>query len=76
MLNSQRCHHGWHQVEKFAKFVPTDTLKMHPLGSCLFLDFFVKHSPNYLTLHYKKLFFVDDFKKIQIFILKICKVIS
>ena len=28
-----------------------------------FLDFFVKHFPNYLSLHYEKLFFVDNFEK-------------
>ena len=28
---------------------------------CLFLDFFVKHFPNYLSLNYEKLFFVVDF---------------
>ena len=29
---------------------------------CLFLDFFLKHFPNYLSLHYQTLFFLDDFK--------------
>ena len=33
----------------------------------LFLDFFVKDFPNYLSFHYEKLFFVDDFLKTQIF---------
>ena len=34
----------------------------------LFLHFFVKHFPNYLILHYKTLFFVDDFQKIYVMI--------
>ena len=33
------------------------------LPDCLFLDFFVKHFPNYLSFHYEKLFFVHDFLK-------------
>ena len=28
-LHPQRQHHHWCQVEKFSKFLPTDTLKMH-----------------------------------------------
>ena len=31
-----------------------------------------KHFPNYLTLHYKTLFLMDDFLKICIFVNKIC----
>ena len=45
---------------KIFKICAPDTLKMHP-WLCLFLDLFVKHFPNYLSLHYEKLFFVDDF---------------
>ena len=59
--NSLRWYHGWHRAENFSKFVPPDTLKSTP-WLCLFLDFFVKHFPNYLSFHFKKLFFVDDFK--------------
>ena len=33
----------------------------------MFLDFFVKHFPNYLSFSYDKLFFADDFLKIHIF---------
>ena len=42
---------------------------------CLFLDFFVKHFPNYLRIHYEKLFFVNVWK-IHIFKLKICMAIK
>ena len=35
------------------------------------LDFFVKHFPNYLSLHYETPIFVDDFLKIHIFKYKI-----
>ena len=42
------------------QFVPPNTLK-NALGGCLFLDFFLKHLPNYLSLHYENLF-VDDLK--------------
>ena len=27
-----RCEHVWRRVEKFSKFVPSDTLKMHSLA--------------------------------------------
>ena len=30
-LKPWRCHHGWHWVGKFPKFVPPDTLKMYYL---------------------------------------------
>ena len=47
---------------KFSKFMQPDTLKIHSLA--LSLDFFVKTFANYLSLPYKKLFFVDMvFKK-------------
>ena len=36
-----------------------DAPKMQP-HPCLFLDFFVKHSPNYLSLHYETLLLGDD----------------
>ena len=51
---------------KFSKFVSPDTLKMHLLAPS-FLEFFVKYFPNYLILHYEKLFSVDHLKKIDIF---------
>ena len=38
----KRHHHGWPWVEKFSKFVPSDTPWVR-----LFLDLFVKHLPNY-----------------------------
>ena len=38
-------------------------LKKYNLWLCLFLDFFVIHFPNYLSLHYEKLFFLWIFKK-------------
>ena len=42
------------------------TLKNALLG-CLFLDFFVKHSPNHLSFHYEKLFLVNNiFKNLYI----------
>ena len=47
-----------HEADKFSKFVLPNTLKMHTPWPCLFLDFFVKHFTNLLSLHYKKLFFV------------------
>ena len=31
-LNSLRCHHGQNQADKFSKFMPPDTLKMHFLA--------------------------------------------
>ena len=50
-----------HQTHaKKSKFMPPDTLKQ-VLPGCLFLDFYVKHFPNYLSLHYEKLFIVNDF---------------
>ena len=118
ILNQKRCHHGWWQVEKFSKFVPPDTLKMHSLalpvlrfwwewpsglrhcyqnwkvagsnptrhlpglrdptslqGSQWPSDQICKmqlltlgewgcpldNDPNYLSFHFEKLFFVDDF---------------
>ena len=48
--NPQRCYHGWHSVEKYSKFVPLGTLKMHSLVPSIF-KFLCKHFPNYLTLH-------------------------
>ena len=44
----------------------SNTLKCLP-WLFMFLDFFVKHFPNYLSCSYKKLFFADDFLKIHIF---------
>ena len=50
-----------HQTHaKKSKFMPPDTLKMYSL--VVFSQiFFVKHFPNYLSLHYEKLFIVNDF---------------
>ena len=47
--NPPRRHHVCHWAEKFSKFVPPDTLKMHSLALPV-LDFFLKHFPNYLKL--------------------------
>ena len=58
--NPRRGHHDWHQEGNFSKFVPPDAQKMHSLTLSV-LRFFVKPFPNYLSLHYKTLFFVDDF---------------
>ena len=60
--NTRRHHYDWQRVEKFSKFVPPDTLKMHSLAHSV-LRFLCKRFPNYLNLHYKKLFFVDDLEK-------------
>ena len=54
-LNPRRCHHGGCRAEKFSTFVPPDTLKMHSLVLS------VPNFPNYLSLHYERLYFVDDF---------------
>ena len=65
--NPQRRHHGWCRVENFSKFVPPDTQKLPvSLSLCSYISF-VNYFPNYLSLHYKKLFFVDYLKKIHIF---------
>ena len=57
--NPRRRHHGWHQAEKFPKFVPPTTLKIHSLALSV-LRFFCQ---NYSSFHYEKVFSVDDFKK-------------
>ena len=53
-------NYSWHRAEKFSKSVPPDALKTQS-WPCLVLHFFVKHFPNYLSLYYKILFFVNDF---------------
>ena len=65
-VNPHRSHHEWHRAVKFSKFLLPDALKMHSLILPV-LRFFVKPFPNYLRLHYEKLFFVNGFLKIQIF---------
>ena len=61
--NRRRQLHDWRQRGKCSKYVPPDALKMQSLA--LFLDFFFKHFPNYLSLHYETLF-IDGFLKIHI----------
>ena len=51
--------------DKFSKFLPPETLKMHSLAISV-LDFHVKQSSNYISLHYETLFIVDDFLKTHI----------
>ena len=57
------------EIFKICSSIYTETAL--PAWIILFLDFFVKHFLNYLSLHCKKLYFVNDFKNscIQIKIL-------
>ena len=50
----------------FSKFVPPETLKMHSLALSVLTFQFVKHFPNYVSLHYEKSFSWMFFKKIKI----------
>ena len=58
MMYSEFFCADFQKFQRFSKFVPPDTPWL-----CLFLVFVVKHLPNYLSLHYAKLFFVDNFLK-------------
>ena len=64
--NPRKYHHDLQQAEKFQNSCP-QMLENCFAWPCMFLDFFVKHFTNYISLHYKISFFLDNFKKINIF---------
>ena len=70
-LNPCRHHHDWSSAGKFSKFVPPDALNVHYLVLSV-LRFFVKPFPNYLSLHWKIVFFRDDLLKDSYIQMKIC----
>ena len=60
----RRCHHGWRRAEKFSKFVPPNTLKMHSLALSV-LRFLCKTFPKSLKLSLRKTLFRGWFSKIS-----------
>ena len=70
-LNPWRHHHDWSWAGKFSKFVPPDALNVHYLVLSV-LRFFVKAFPNYLSLHWKTVFFRDDLLKDSYIQMKNC----
>ena len=60
----RRCRHGWRRAEKFSKFVPPNTLKMHSLALSV-LRFLCKTFPKSLKLSLRKTLFRGWFSKIS-----------
>ena len=73
--NTRRGHHGWRRAEKFSKFVPPDTLKMHSLAHSV-LRFICKRFSKILKLTLQKTIFRGWFIKIHIFKQNVCMAMS